>query len=554
MEKVCEKYKIRKKNDLYSLDDILDNIVKTKNKYIYIKKTKDKEKIDDKYYVSKDKFELMLKNSRSIGMREAFKTLLKDTNNENNDEDSKDNEHTEFFDCIQSYDGYKIHIIVANNEYWFRGKDVCEMLEYSKERDALTNNVDKDNKILLKTLVRKDAISNGVLAQDKVLKIKNAQPTTIYINYSGLYELCLLSKKPKAKEFRKWITNEVIPSIEKTGTYTLPNNSIVPLPAPTKMEVDLNDHIGARCLYVIHLKNNLYKFGITKRAIGRMNEHLKNYDYEKIIKVYQMKTIDDCMEIEDKFRQYCKQNKIDCKGKRQKEILGHKSTTDAREMFETSNDFSIEIILGKISYYIDDLKHRQEIENNPYDGIKDINIIKVLSEERIKTKQLEKDVKIRELELKYELEKLKLQKDIEVKNQEQQNPVKINTTNQVKISDFLISSVKETNKKVSVPDKESGDDSENKPKKVNIKINKSNKKKCKECNKNIHKDAIHCSDCDHKNRFYDNLGKSDRPSYMTLKKEIKESSYVAVGKKYGVSDNAVRKWLRKYERFGETDT
>jgi predicted amidophosphoribosyltransferase len=79
----------------------------------------------------------------------------------------------------------------------------------------------------------------------------------------------------------------------------------------------------------------------------------------------------------------------------------------------------------------------------------------------------------------------------------------------------------------------------------------SKKNKCKDCKKEIHKKSKYCADCDHKNRFYENLETAGRPSYLTLKKEIEQTSYTATGKKYGVSDNAVRKWLRKYERFGE---
>ncbi|HEV7771430.1 MAG TPA: hypothetical protein VGO66_12340 [Solirubrobacterales bacterium] len=47
--------------------------------------------------------------------------------------------------------------------------------------------------------------------------------------------------------------------------------------------------------------------------------------------------------------------------------------------------------------------------------------------------------------------------------------------------------------------------------------------------------------------------KVERPPYEKLLAEIEATSYVAVGRKYGVSDNAVRKWVRFYERQGESD-
>jgi transposase-like protein len=46
------------------------------------------------------------------------------------------------------------------------------------------------------------------------------------------------------------------------------------------------------------------------------------------------------------------------------------------------------------------------------------------------------------------------------------------------------------------------------------------------------------------------LRRVQRPPYEQLLREIAETSYVAVGRKYGVSDNAIRKWVRQYEREG----
>jgi len=44
----------------------------------------------------------------------------------------------------------------------------------------------------------------------------------ILINESGLYSLILSSKLPKAREFKRWVTSEVLPSIRKTGEYQTP--------------------------------------------------------------------------------------------------------------------------------------------------------------------------------------------------------------------------------------------------------------------------------------------------------------------------------------------
>jgi len=64
-----------------------------------------------------------------------------------------------------------------------------------------------------------------------------------------------------------------------------------------------------------------------------------------------------------------------------------------------------------------------------------------------------------------------------------------------------------------------------------------------ECGKEIELKAKRCEECGHKFQR-----KVNRPSYKQLLKEIKESNYCAVGRKYGVSDNAIRKWIRNYEK------
>lgn len=97
----------------------------------------------------------------------------------------------------------RVRTVEINNEPWFVGKDVAEALGYRDTSDALKKHVDADDK-----LTRRFADSG--------------QAREMYIiNESGLYSLILSSKLPGAKEFKRWVTSEVIPSIRKTGGYTL---------------------------------------------------------------------------------------------------------------------------------------------------------------------------------------------------------------------------------------------------------------------------------------------------------------------------------------------
>lgn len=100
-----------------------------------------------------------------------------------------------------------VRTMTIDNEPWFVGKDVAECLDYKNPRQAIITNVDEDDK--------------GVHSIDTLGGI---QKMTI-INESGLYSLILLSHLKKAKEFKHWVTSEVLPSIRKTGGYGVTNNN-----------------------------------------------------------------------------------------------------------------------------------------------------------------------------------------------------------------------------------------------------------------------------------------------------------------------------------------
>lgn len=89
---------------------------------------------------------------------------------------------------------------IKNGEPWFVAKDICDALEISNSRDAISS-LENDEK--------------GVDTADTPGGVQSVQ----FVNESGLYNLIFQSRKPEAKKFRKWVTNEVLPSIRKTGKY-----------------------------------------------------------------------------------------------------------------------------------------------------------------------------------------------------------------------------------------------------------------------------------------------------------------------------------------------
>lgn len=96
----------------------------------------------------------------------------------------------------------QVRVIEQNGEPWFVGKDVAEILGYEKPTDAVRKRVDSEDRGL-----------------SKMETPSGTQQMTI-INESGLYSLILSSKLPTAKQFKRWVTSEILPSIRKNGTYS----------------------------------------------------------------------------------------------------------------------------------------------------------------------------------------------------------------------------------------------------------------------------------------------------------------------------------------------
>jgi anti-repressor protein len=99
--------------------------------------------------------------------------------------------------------GWKVRTLTKNGEPWFVARDVCAALGVGNITDALCR-LDPDEKEfdLIETLGGKQEM--GIVSEP------------------GLYSLALGSKKPEAKEFKRWITHEVIPAIRKHGMYATP--------------------------------------------------------------------------------------------------------------------------------------------------------------------------------------------------------------------------------------------------------------------------------------------------------------------------------------------
>lgn len=95
----------------------------------------------------------------------------------------------------------EVRTLMVNNEPWFVGKDVAEALGYKDTVNALKSHVDEEDKAGWQ------------------ITTQFGNKEAVIINESGLYSLVLSSKLPTAKQFKRWVTHEVIPSIRKHGMY-----------------------------------------------------------------------------------------------------------------------------------------------------------------------------------------------------------------------------------------------------------------------------------------------------------------------------------------------
>ena len=156
--------------------------------------------------------------------------------------------------------GIKINSYIDKQQnIWFRGKDVAEILGYKDTNQAIRKHVDNE-----------DQKSCPVETTGQVRWI-------IFINESGFYSLILSSKLETAKKFKRWITSEVLPSIRKFGYYKLfdnPNNKMFKI----ENEMDLHSK-------VVELIRNFYPNAIMVPGLGenqdtpekRINSWKKGY-------------------------------------------------------------------------------------------------------------------------------------------------------------------------------------------------------------------------------------------------------------------------------------
>lgn len=159
----------------------------------------------------------------------------------------------------------QMRVIVKDGEPWFAGKDVAEALGYSDQKDAIKKHVDyEDKQIIQRGQITpfENNIPKEVLPCNFVCADIPTRGLT-FINESGVYSLILRSKLPAAKQFKRWVTSEVLPAIRKHKMYLTPETAKEAIDDPSvflaKAMLVANDVIEQQKTKIVEQRQEILK-------------------------------------------------------------------------------------------------------------------------------------------------------------------------------------------------------------------------------------------------------------------------------------------------------
>jgi len=267
---------------------------------------------------------------------------LIDTNIPKQNVNQKDNMMIKIDDIIKNlqYNGKDITLLIVDDEYWFNGKEIAEILGYIDTKKTLQYNIKKENKKNHKQLILKlgGKITPEFLKDGFKNNSTNIDSRTIFINEQGLYKLIFKSNKPEAEAFSDWVA-DVLVKIRKHGSY-----SIQPQIPQLNFKSFYDDHListyeGKNMLYMgfVGTYNDelIFKYGISERVIQRtLVEHNKTFGTFELMHLIESdnnSTIENMFTKELQYRHLYRKIKI-----------GEHHQT---ELFTITNKYSIEDVI-----------------------------------------------------------------------------------------------------------------------------------------------------------------------------------------------------------------
>lgn len=264
----------------------------------------------------------------------------------------------------QIFQNREVRIFGTSERPLFIASDIGEILGLTNVRASIAKfeNYKKDAVNVVDTIGREQSV--------------------VALTEAGVISLILKSKKPIAKQFERWVLEDVLPTLRKTGKYNIQDtienqnnpentkniekqleesiNEIEILkeenkklsesykPTVTYHDCDINDFTNNPCVYLFHLKVSDYKFGISGEIDVRKTHHnnvFKKFDIEpRLIKLWKCETMQIMKDTEIKIKLLAKHNKI----------LINKY--DQTEIISTDN---IQYIVDRINKYVDDQNARE---------------------------------------------------------------------------------------------------------------------------------------------------------------------------------------------------
>lgn len=549
-------FSIHKYGQRFCLNDVVLQCELSTNPKSYYKDVKDKSLHKGNYYITKTNLIEILTKAKAP----KSKILLELLNNDKEEEIIKQ-QIVDFVDSGNNtihFNGSLIKYFIYNNQIYFKAKEIAKILGYENKSQAIRVNVEPADMFPLEQF-KGGLLNSAPYKTNEVLKLEallaDEDTKTIFINESGLYSLILSSKKTQAKKFKLWVTSDVLPSIRKYGTYSLFDKIDYSL---EKLDYYKDKDI----VYVLHVKDNIYKFGTSYEIIKRIKQHVKNLKFNKIIKLYQVDNRSDGLNCETKIKHMVRKLKI------------HSDFMGGLEFFETNSNYDINLVIQ----YIDEIVNQTKLESKyklaelvPINDINNLSdLYKSMKEfvdssvinQQIVNKLLQLELNQQKIELTNEKElffQIKLKElDLEIKKVELElEKVRKPSLIQQLIDAKIIGNGKQNMDSIDLDIMEETEDKtpSGGTKKTTIKAKIQNNpvdKKCADCGCDVAVRSVRCGKCENNRRLKQSIETNkNRPTLSQLQKDLETQSYVQVGKKYGVSDNCIRKWIKKFKSYNK---
>ena len=178
------------------------------------------------------------------------------------------------FEIFTFKETIQIRSILKDGEPWFIAGDICRALEIVNI-SGTCNLLDDDEK-----------------ADIRLTDVSGKLNKTLIVNESGLYSLIINSRKREAKIFRKWITSEVLPSIRKTGSYSLSSTDSILNKFIEIQEVNNKKFFAVQETMQLGLNNLISRMDILERTVNNQFQHQNN---TQAITTYQSQTATTAM-------------------------------------------------------------------------------------------------------------------------------------------------------------------------------------------------------------------------------------------------------------------